>query len=137
IFGLVKNLLYLQCLFPVTSGEIQVIGFRISYAKIAQSVDKVPFLLVEFIRVIDNPPDVEGKKRKNKWTNFSKKLKKIFRTTNAKIVKVSIKPIFQPDIDLSGAENETRARDPDLGKVVLYQLNILHIFIEQCRNFLF
>ena len=46
----VKNLLYLQCLFPVTSGEIQVIGFRISYAKIAQSVDKVPFLLVEFIR---------------------------------------------------------------------------------------
>ena len=44
-------MLYLQCLFPVTSGEIQVIGFRISYAKIAQSVDKVPFLLVEFIRV--------------------------------------------------------------------------------------
>ena len=40
----------LECLFPVTSGEIQVIGFRISYAKIAQSVDKVPFLLVEFIR---------------------------------------------------------------------------------------
>ena len=30
-----KNLLYLECLFPVTSGEIQVIGFRISYAKIA------------------------------------------------------------------------------------------------------
>ena len=59
IFGLVKNLLYLQCLFPVTSGEIQVIGFRISYAKIAQSVDKVPFLLVEFIRVVDDPPDVE------------------------------------------------------------------------------
>ena len=59
IFGLVKNLLYLQCLFPVTSGEIQVIGFRISYAKIAQSVDKVPFLLVEFIRVIDDSPDVE------------------------------------------------------------------------------
>lgn len=59
IFGLVKNLPYLQCLFPVTSGEIQVIGFRISYAKIAQSVDKVPFLLVEFIRVVDDPPDVE------------------------------------------------------------------------------
>jgi len=58
-FGLVKNLLYLQCLFPVTSGEIQVIGFRISYSKIAQSVDKVPFLLVEFIRVVDDPPDVE------------------------------------------------------------------------------
>lgn len=49
----------MQCLFPVTSGEIQVIGFRISYAKIAQSVDKVPFLLVEFIRVVDDPPDVE------------------------------------------------------------------------------
>ena len=26
----------------------------ISYAKIAQSVDKVPFLLVEFIRVVDD-----------------------------------------------------------------------------------
>ena len=49
----------MQCLFPVTSGEIQVIGFRISYAKIAQSVDKVPFLLVEYIRVVDDPPDVE------------------------------------------------------------------------------
>ena len=49
----------MQCLFPVTSGEIQVIGFRISYAKIAQSVDKVPFLLVEFIRVVDDSPDVE------------------------------------------------------------------------------
>ena len=54
-----KNLLYLECLFPVTSGEIQVIGFRISYAKIAQSVDKVPFLLVEFIRVVDDSPDLE------------------------------------------------------------------------------
>ena len=47
---------YLKCQFllSVTSGEIQVIGFRISYAKIAQSVDKVPFLLVEFIRVVDD-----------------------------------------------------------------------------------
>ena len=50
----------MQCLFPVTSGEIQVIGFRISYAKIAQSVDKVSFLLVEFIRVVDDSPDVEA-----------------------------------------------------------------------------
>ena len=31
----------------------------ISYAKIAQSVDKVPFLLVEFIRVVDDSPDLE------------------------------------------------------------------------------
>ena len=27
-----------------------------------------------------------------------------------------------------GAENETRTRDPDLGKVVLYQLSYFRIF---------
>ena len=49
----------MQCLFPVTSGEIQVIGFRISYAKIIQSVNKVPVLLVELIHVVDDSFDVK------------------------------------------------------------------------------
>ena len=38
---------------------------------------------------------------------------------------------------LSGAENETRTRDPNLGKVVLYQLSYFRFFkraIPFCRN---
>ena len=31
-------------------------------------------------------------------------------------------------ITLFGAENETRTRDPDLGKVVLYQLSYFRVF---------
>ncbi len=34
-------------------------------------------------------------------------------------------------IDRSGAKNGTRTRDPDLGKVVLYQLSYFRIFILQ------
>ena len=30
-------------------------------------------------------------------------------------------------LSLSGAENETRTRDPDLGKVVLYQLSYFRV----------
>ncbi|MEY3050631.1 MAG: hypothetical protein RLY31_416 [Bacteroidota bacterium] len=29
-----------------------------------------------------------------------------------------------------GAENETRTRDPDLGKVVLYQLSYFRLFVR-------
>ncbi len=29
-----------------------------------------------------------------------------------------------------GAENETRTRDPDLGKVVLYQLSYFRIYLK-------
>ena len=32
-----------------------------------------------------------------------------------------------------GAENETRTRDPDLGKVVLYQLSYFRIFVGRDR----
>ena len=31
-------------------------------------------------------------------------------------------------LNLSGAEDETRTRDPDLGKVVLYQLSYFRLF---------
>ena len=31
----------------------------------------------------------------------------------------------------NGAENETRTRDPNLGKVVLYQLSYFRIFFEE------
>ena len=31
-------------------------------------------------------------------------------------------------VRLPGAENETRTRDPDLGKVVLYQLSYFRLF---------
>ena len=35
----------------------------------------------------------------------------------------------------SGAENETRTRDPNLGKVVLYQLSYFRIFPEwDCKG---
>ena len=35
----------------------------------------------------------------------------------------------------SRAENETRTRDPDLGKVVLYQLSYFRIFILKELSF--
>ena len=34
-----------------------------------------------------------------------------------------------------GAENETRTRDPNLGKVVLYQLSYFRICFEPCKRF--
>ena len=34
-----------------------------------------------------------------------------------------------------GAENETRTRDPDLGKVVLYQLSYFRKFLRNLRYF--
>ena len=33
-----------------------------------------------------------------------------------------------------GAENETRTRDPNLGKVVLYQLSYFRNFLELCKR---
>ena len=33
------------------------------------------------------------------------------------------------------AENETRTRDPNLGKVVLYQLSYFRICFERCKRF--
>ena len=36
--------------------------------------------------------------------------------------------------DLSGAENETRTRDPNLGKVVLYQLSYFRKIILQAKS---
>ena len=33
-----------------------------------------------------------------------------------------------------GAENETRTRDPNLGKVVLYQLSYFRICLEPCNG---
>ena len=37
--------------------------------------------------------------------------------------------------DLSGAENETRTRDPNLGKVVLYQLSYFRNMLPGCSRF--
>ncbi len=37
-------------------------------------------------------------------------------------------------IDRSGAKNGTRTRDPDLGKVVLYQLSYFRILRSCCLN---
>ena len=34
-----------------------------------------------------------------------------------------------------GAENETRTRDPNLGKVMLYQLSYFRIFLRKIRFF--
>ncbi len=36
--------------------------------------------------------------------------------------------------DLSGAENETRTRDPNLGKVVLYQLSYFRNMLPGCSR---
>ena len=49
--------------------------------------------------------------------------------------KVDTKKDCQIRQSLSGAENETRTRDPDLGKVVLYQLSYFRIFILKMRYF--
>ena len=35
----------------------------------------------------------------------------------------------------SWAENETRTRDPDLGKVVLYQLSYFRLFVNSATLF--
>ena len=41
-------------------------------------------------------------------------------------------------MDLTGAENETRTRDPNLGKVVLYQLSYFRlVFIANAKVMLF
>ena len=37
------------------------------------------------------------------------------------------RPMDRTGMDLHGAENETRTRDPNLGKVVLYQLSYFRI----------
>ena len=34
----------------------------------------------------------------------------------------------------TGAENGTRTRDPDLGKVVLYQLSYFRLFLRKSRE---
>ena len=36
---------------------------------------------------------------------------------------------------MNGAEDETRTRDPDLGKVVLYQLSYFRVFKELFPRF--
>ena len=40
-------------------------------------------------------------------------------------------PLF---CSINGAENGTRTRDPNLGKVVLYQLSYFRLFLENLRQ---
>ena len=50
-----------------------------------------------------------------------------FRSAKLRFTSRGFCPLL-PNRKKKGAENETRTRDPDLGKVVLYQLSYFRIF---------
>ncbi len=55
----------------------------------------------------------------------------VSRHTHLKRARLPIPPLGQVSIDMIHsirAENETRTRDPNLGKVVLYQLSYFRMF---------
>ncbi len=40
-------------------------------------------------------------------------------------------------LSLSGAEDEVRTRDPQLGKLMLYQLSYFRLFFQRCKDNVF
>ena len=76
------------------------------------------FIVVAKVRIFSFPPNVYSIKKAALCTRT---------TAYNRTPSGDFKIIGHPKMTCSGAENETRTRDPNLGKVVLYQLSYFRI----------
>ena len=80
--------------------------------------------------VSDFVPEAGIEPARPKWAQDFKSGASTYSATQALILSLQKFPTF---IGI-WAENETRTRDPDLGKVVLYQLSYFRVVVWWCKD---